>query len=72
MWYDVIISFLTEGGREVSEIEGTMTRSGRTLGSTISAIQFTAKRERDTRFHLLQNTTVENIVEPTDCVAWVA
>jgi hypothetical protein len=29
----------------------------------ISAIQFTAKRECDTRFHLLQNATVKNIID---------
>ncbi len=29
----------------------------------ISAIPFTAKRERDTRLHLLQNATVKNIID---------
>ncbi len=29
----------------------------------INAIQFTAKRECDTRFHLLQNATVKNIID---------
>ena len=32
-------------------------------GTRISAIPFTAKREHDTRFHLLQNTTVKNIID---------
>jgi hypothetical protein len=29
----------------------------------LNAIQFTAKRECDTRFHLLQNATVKNIID---------
>ena len=29
----------------------------------INVIQFTGTRERDTRFHLLQNTTVKNIID---------
>jgi hypothetical protein len=32
-------------------------------GLANSAIPFTAKRERDTRFHLLQNATVKNIFD---------
>jgi hypothetical protein len=32
-------------------------------GCPISAIPFAAKRERDTRFHLLQNATVNNLID---------